>query len=343
MRYPWANTILLVLVLGQLATGFGGLVNGSENRSLYLWIHGIGAYAIVLILFWKGSVVFNSLDHRRRMLLARVTFLIIAAFLLATLGSGLLWSFGGRRLLFQYSLITFHIVLAIGVAVLLVWHVSYMRFIFRVESATDRRAFLRFGAVALAGLTLWQFAGWITSALDLPGARRRFTGSYETGSLTGDFPVVIWLSDRTPLIDADSWRLTVDGLVERPMVLSYQETARLATGAVTLILDCTGGWYSSQRWTGVRVGDLLEAAGVKAGARSVFFESATGYWRRYSVEEARGCLLATQVAGKVLDASHGFPVRLVAPEHRGFDWVKWVTRIQVSEIDPLAQPPVPLQ
>ena len=71
--------------------------------------------------------------------------------------------------------------------------------------------------------------------------------------------------------------------------------------------------------------------------------SATGYYRRFSLEEAEGYLLATRVGGAVLSRGHGFPVRLVAPGKRGFEWVKWVTRIEVNESPKWLQPPLPLQ
>ena len=65
------------------------------------------------------------------------------------------------------------------------------------------------------------------------------------------------------------------------------------------------------------------------------------------MSEARGALLALSVAGEELDDGHGFPARLVMPDHRGFDWVKWVTRITVNAEGNFSgdfwQAPVPLQ
>lgn len=343
MPFPWANTILLVGLLGQFATGFVGLISGAMDRAWALWLHGVGAYAITVILVWKSRVVLNSIERRRRAGYARAAFLTLLALLLLTLGTGFLWTFAGRRLAAGYSLITLHILLAVAVGALLVYHVAAMRFILRVPAATGRRAFLRLGAVALAGLALSQFAAGSVAALGLPGARRRFTGSYEIGSHTGRFPVVIWLSDTVPSLAADSYRLVVDGLVERPLALTYPELLEMASDRQEVTIDCTGGWYSTQGWTGVGVGRLLDRAGVRREAASVLVQSATGYWRRFPVEEATRCLLATAVAGSPLDAGHGFPARLVAPGRRGYDWVKWVVRIRLDAVSPLAQPPLPLQ
>jgi DMSO/TMAO reductase YedYZ molybdopterin-dependent catalytic subunit len=79
-------------------------------------------------------------------------------------------------------------------------------------------------------------------------------------------------------------------------------------------------------------------------ARSVEVRSITGYSRRFSVDDLPRLLLATRVADRVLDAGHGFPARIVAPDWRGFFWwVKWVTSISLDATPWWWQPPFPLQ
>jgi len=75
---------------------------------------------------------------------------------------------------------------------------------------------------------------------------------------------------------------------------------------------------------------VLDRAGVSPSADSVRVKSVTGWGAHLSVEEARGCLLATRVAGQKLPLENGAPVRLVVPNRRGLDWVKWVDEIVVS-------------
>ena len=89
--------------------------------------------------------------------------------------------------------------------------------------------------------------------------------------------------------------------------------------------------------------ELLERAQLRDSAASVTFTSVTGYYRRFSIEEAGRCLLATRVGGEQLSHGHGFPVRLVAPGKRGYDWVKWIDRIEVNETSWWLQPPLPIQ
>jgi DMSO/TMAO reductase YedYZ molybdopterin-dependent catalytic subunit len=91
------------------------------------------------------------------------------------------------------------------------------------------------------------------------------------------------------------------------------------------------------------VAALLEQTGLKDNACSLLFRSATGYSRRFPLEEAGGLLLATHVGDEALSAGHGFPLRLVAPGHRGYDWVKWISEVEVRPDPGWLEPPLPLQ
>jgi DMSO/TMAO reductase YedYZ molybdopterin-dependent catalytic subunit len=314
---------------------------GAENLRLVLWLHGISAYAILALLRWKGAVMLQSVTRRRRAVAPRIAFLVLAGLLGATLATGLSWVFLGRFVLAGYSFMTIHALLAAILFLLLAWHVVALRFIFVVRRARDRRALLRLGMLGVAGLALWQAAGWATTTLTLPGDRRRFTGSYALPSFTGQLPTVSWLFDAPPPVDPAVWQLTVDGAVERPLTLAYPQLRDLAIDQLTATLDCTGGWYSAQEWHGVLVGHLLGLVQPEATAQTVIVESVTGYRRRYALAEARQLLLATHLGGDLLNHGHGFPARLVAPGHRGYDWVKWVARISVVESPWFWQPPLP--
>ena len=79
-----------------------------------------------------------------------------------------------------------------------------------------------------------------------------------------------------------------------------------------------------------RIGRLLDQVTISAGARYVSFVSVTSYRWSLPLEEARMALLATHIGEEPLAHEHGFPLRLVAPNRRGFEWVKWITRIEVQ-------------
>jgi DMSO/TMAO reductase YedYZ molybdopterin-dependent catalytic subunit len=207
----------------------------------------------------------------------------------------------------------------------------------RGRDLRGRRQQRRFAALALGGIALWpaqQALGWL---LDLPGARRRFTGSREAGSYAGNaFPATSWIADRPRPIDPGHWRLEIGGAVATPLTLSYNDLSA-SPAVVEATLDCTGGFYSTQRWRGAAVGDLLDRAGALPEARWVRFVSITGYRWSLPIEDARGALLATHLGDEPLSHAHGAPARLVAPDRRGFEWVKWVVRIETLTAPDLGQ------
>jgi DMSO/TMAO reductase YedYZ molybdopterin-dependent catalytic subunit len=339
MRFPWANLALLGLLLVQLATGVAGLVGAGP---IVFWLHVIGAYALVAVVFAKALLVVHAWRRRGRRRTTRAVLVVLASLLVAVLVSGFAWSAFGPHYLLGYSVINLHAFLALGLLTLLAWHVVDRRWIVRVPAARDRRAFLYVAASGLLGIVLWRLERPAQHTFGLPGARRRWTGSYETASGTPFFPETSWIDDAPQPIDASTWRLVVDGAVRRPLELRLDELRHHRRDSREAIIDCTGGWYSRQHWEGIVVADLLAEARLEAGAESVSFVSVTGYTRRFSLEHARGLLLATDVAGTQLDHGHGFPLRLVVPGRRGVDWVKWIVRIRVERTSALLQPPLPL-
>jgi DMSO/TMAO reductase YedYZ molybdopterin-dependent catalytic subunit len=160
---------------------------------------------------------------------------------------------------------------------------------------------------------------------------RRPTGSKHAVSFSANaYPVTIWLFDDVPLLDAATWRLSISGAVASPLSLSYAELTSLPTRTADAVLDCTGGWWSEQTWGGIVVGDLLARAGAASTAREAAVISVTGHRWTFPLDEVRGALLATHVGGEPLTPGHGYPARLVIPGRRGFQWVKWVHRIEVA-------------
>ena len=102
--------------------------------------------------------------------------------------------------------------------------------------------------------------------------RRPANGSYEAGSFAGNaFPSTSWVADNPVVIDPASYRLRVDGLVAHPLAILLGELP--AADELVATLDCTGGFYSTQRWRGIRLGGLLDLTGADPGARHVTFGS----------------------------------------------------------------------
>jgi Oxidoreductase molybdopterin binding domain len=194
----------------------------------------------------------------------------------------------------------------------------------RRRDLADRRQFLVASAVGAAALGAWAVQRPAQRALGLPGAGRRFTGSYAVDG--PDFPVTSWVAD-DPAPEVHP--LAVAGLVRRERSFAAADLDR-GEGLVAT-LDCTGGFATRQDWHGVRLGTLLDEVGVAPAARHVRVISRTGYRWSFGLDDARELLVATRVGGEPLSHGHGAPCRLVAPGRRGFQWVKWVERIEVHE------------
>jgi DMSO/TMAO reductase YedYZ molybdopterin-dependent catalytic subunit len=227
----------------------------------------------------------------------------------------------------------FHVGAALVAVPFVIWHIAARRIRLRPTDAS-RRQFLR-GAVLLGAAAAGYAASEVVvHAAGLPGSHRRFTGSYEAGSFDPQLmPVSSWMFDAIPGIDASSWTLRAGG-----RTWTYDELSKFDDRMVAT-LDCTGGFYSTQEWAGARLDRLVDAP----GGRSVRVVSHTGYDRRFPVEDASRLLLAIRVGSQALDAGHGFPARLVAPDRRGFWWIKWVVAIEVDDFPYWWQAPFPLQ
>ncbi len=344
MKFKWANTILLSLVVSQITTGLLGLASGSPNHKFLVDLHGVGGWAIGAVMVWKAQNIFLAFKGDKSLTVPRIAFLLMLLVLLVTLITGILWTFTLLPSLLGFSILSWHIYIGLSLIPILIWHaVARRRGFSSLSYSSGRRVFLRFSAVGFVGLLLWRGTDVLKGPLGFLGASRRFTGSYERGSFSGNsFPVTSWLFDDPAPVDVSKWTLSVDGSVRRPLTLTYEDLVN-ASDEVTATIDCTGGWFSTQEWRGLVVDHLLNEAELEPDASSVTFWSVTGYYRRYAMSEAREALLATHVGGQTLAHSHGFPLRVVGPGKRGFDWVKWVRRIEVNSTPSWLQPPFPMQ
>lgn len=164
---------------------------------------------------------------------------------------------------------------------------------------------------------------------------------------------------RVPALDGEGWRLEVGGLVRRPLRLGLRDIVNLPALVQTATLECAGngraflaprvggeqwefGAVSTAEWTGVRLTEVLDRAGIKRGAREIVFrgaDRATGkgslgasrFERSLTLDEARQSevLLAYAMNGQPLPIHHGYPLRVIVPGWYGVAAVKWLTEIDV--------------
>ena len=204
------------------------------------------------------------------------------------------------------------------------WHVIRRWEPPRTRDLTARRNVIRLAGLAAIALAAGSF-------LERFPAGRRLTGSKHAGSFTGnDFPLTAWAFDGIPALDGSAWRVELAGAIRSPASLGYADLVTRATTEIDAILDCTGGWWTEQRWRGVALLDLLAERGIERSARGVAVRSVTGHSWTFPIAELRSAIVATHVGGEALSPGHGYPARLVVPGKRGFQWIKWVARIEIS-------------
>ena len=320
-----ANLALLAAITTLLASGIvAWLLPETGAGTLYV-AHRVAGVALVLALVWKYAIARRSL--RRRGVRDEGVWIGLAAAVLtiAAAGLGLAWTAGlvSFDRPFAYSALNLHVIAGLALCALVVAHVLR-----RGESRpalvtlVGRRA-------ALRGLALLAASFVVTVALDRVALARRDSGSRHAGSFTGNaFPVTIWSLDSVPTIDIESWRLRVNGGANaRRVDLSYTDLATFPRREASVVLDCTGGWWSEQRWSGVSLIDVLARCGMSEAATRVDVISLTGHRWTFDRSEAEQALLATHVGGEPLSAGHGYPLRLVVPSLRGFLWIKWVGEV----------------
>ena len=331
----WTNLALFVLLGVAFTSGWVAFFYSTAPSRASLIVHAVSGYAIVALTPWKAVIAAHGIQRRRPGWWASLLFtgLVIASVLAGILHStGLLVAAG------PFSAMEVHVGAALAAIPFVAWHVIARRIPMRAVDFS-RRSLLRAGTLA-AGAGLAYGAGEVAvRLLSLPGSTRRFTGSYEYGSLQpAQLPVTQWLFDAVPSVDPATWRLALRiGSAVREW--TYAELLAF-DDRVQATLDCTGGFYSTQDWSGVWLSRLLPPKVVDG---SLHVRSFTAYDRRFAIDEADRLLIATRLGGMPLDPGHGFPVRLVAPDRRGYWWVKWVTAITIDELPSWWQLPFPIQ
>ena len=121
-------------------------------------------------------------------------------------------------------------------------------------------------------------------------------------------------------------------MVEQELSLTYAELEGDASDLATATIDCTGGWYSTQVWRGVRLSDLLAQAQIQDEDFLLLLKDVSGYTAYFTAADVSEILLATYVGNQALNHWHGYPLRAVVPSRRGGHWVKWLTEIEISSI-----------
>jgi len=241
------------------------------------------------------------------------------------------------------------------------------------NSEFDRRAVLRFGALAALAVFQSRFAHAFPSRpgetvipwLDQPAANP-VPAVIQTQLVWEDLDSWLTPNDKffsiahfdRPVIDANSWKLEIDGLVRKPMALTLADLKARPRQKVAFTVECSGnhgfpfftGGIGNARWTGTPLAAILAEAGVKKnGIEVVFWGADAGdialkddirdvkmhqnFARSMSLADAMNPnnILCYEMNDAALPAPNGFPLRLIAPGWYGIANVKWLKRIEVRD------------
>lgn len=134
-------------------------------------------------------------------------------------------------------------------------------------------------------------------------------------------------------VEIESYRLRITGKVESPLELSYQEILELPSQRVSMELECPGFFVDQGFWTGPRLSDLLDRAGIQKDARLIRFVDIPGNYSSTLMlkELEKGeVLIAHEFDDKPFPVYHGYPLRIAAEGQFGSIWVKWLGTINVE-------------
>lgn len=228
------------------------------------------------------------------------------------------------------------------------------------SSSVARRDFLRLSLIAGAGAVLLGVGARVGDALTSAGnALREALRLPEPGSrvtipsgaeldIEGLSPIVTSNADfyrvdtalTVPEIDPATWRLTVNGMVERELSLSFDDLIGMGLDEYGITLTCVsnevgGDLIGNAIWLGVPVRDILAMASPSGDADMVLSRSVDGYTASTPLaavtDDALDAILAVGMNGEPLPLEHGFPVRMVVPGLYGYvSATKWLTELKVT-------------
>ncbi len=153
--------------------------------------------------------------------------------------------------------------------------------------------------------------------------------------VTSKFPI-LHVGD-IPKFDPKTWSFSVEGLVENPLKLTYEEFLRLPKVLSVSDFHCVTGWSKlDNNWEGVAVKTILNLAKPLREARHVTVVAERGYTANLALEDlGDDVLLAYRLNDKPLEPEHGGPLRLVVPKKYAYKSAKWVRKLRFTEEEEL--------
>ena len=195
----------------------------------------------------------------------------------------------------------------------------------------NRRKFIQVAAVSVGGLTLPLSS--LHAENNIPKEILK-----PLSMITPNDKFYILQIGPVPTLKAEHWRMRITGLVEKPIMLNYEDITGMESVTTMRTLKCIGDpigaeQMSNAMWTGVPLRNILDKVGIKTEAKVLVFRCADGYHTAVPMDRAlrEEVLLVYKMNGEPLPADHGFPVRLLNPGHYGTKNPKWIMNIILAE------------
>lgn len=134
-------------------------------------------------------------------------------------------------------------------------------------------------------------------------------------------------------IDITDYQLEITGMVKEPINLSYDEVLNHQKYKKVVKLDCVEGWSANILWEGVLARELIEMSKPSPNASTVIFYAYDGYSTSFPIEYImdNDIIIAYKMNGVIIPPERGFPFQLVAESKWGYKWIKWITKIELSD------------
>lgn len=170
-------------------------------------------------------------------------------------------------------------------------------------------------------------------ALTTPGLSKLFTPNSEFYRI--DTAIVV------PNVNLDTWRLSIDGMVDNPVEFTYKELTNRPVFQLDATIACVsnevgGSLVGNARWLGIRLDDLVREASPYGTADQVMGHSIDGFTAGFPLAalDGRDAMIAIGMNGEPLPIDHGFPARVIVPGLYGYvSATKWLSRIELTRFD----------
>jgi DMSO/TMAO reductase YedYZ molybdopterin-dependent catalytic subunit len=146
-----------------------------------------------------------------------------------------------------------------------------------------------------------------------------------------------------PNVDVETWSVSVTGMVDRPLTFTYDEVLAMPLFEQYVTIACVsnevgGGLVGNAKWTGVRLREVLDIAGVSSSASQLVGRSVDGFTAgmptAWIMDPAREPMIAVRMNDEPLPPSHGYPARLIVPGLYGYvSATKWLTELELTTMD----------